>query len=377
MRLFEYEAKEIAKKYGIPVPRGYIASSVDEVKKYVQLLGGRAVLKSQVLVGRRGLAGGILFASSPEEAAELAKKLFSTLIRGEKVKKILVEEQVCIDKEYYISLTVDRGRRTITLLASSLGGVEIEELVKKYPEKLIKINIDPWNGVKTYMARWISEELGLDKNYWSIMYNIINSMWSIMNDLDAELVEFNPLARSCDGKIIALDAKIIIDDNSLYRHPEFKEKMFRELSKYEELAKKNNFSYVELNGDIGIMCNGAGLTMATMDLVQKYGGNPANFLDIGGGARRERVKTAMKILLQHPRTKVILVNIFGGITRCDEVALGIVDAIAETKVSKPIVVRMLGTNEELGRKILEEHGIPMYTELEEAIKKAIEYVRGG
>ncbi len=375
MKLYEYEAKEIARKYGIPVPRGYPASTPEEAGEIARELGCSVAVKSQVLVGRRGLAGGIKFADTPEEAVEKARELLGSTIRGVRVEKLLVEEKQCISREYYISLTVDRSSRSIVLLASSMGGVEIEELVKEHPEALMKIPIEPNEGVKPYMSRWIAEHYRLGREHWGALWNILRGMWSIIVDLDAELVEFNPLALTCDGKLVALDAKIIVDDNSLFRHLELAEKAFREYSELEALAKKHGFSYVELDGDIGILCNGAGLTMATMDLVKVFGGKPANFLDIGGGAGRERVKEAVKILLSHPRVKVLLVNIFGGITRCDEVAAGIVEALRETGSAKPIVVRLLGTNEEEGRKILGEAGIPMYSELPEALKKAIELAK--
>ncbi len=372
MKLYEYEAKEIARRYGLPVPEGYVASTPDEAYEIAGKLGCEVAIKSQVLVGRRGLAGGIKFAKTPEEAREIASKLLGSMIRGVRVDKVLVERKACISREYYLSLTVDRSTRSVALLASTMGGVEIEELVKEHPEALLRINIDPGIGVKPYMARWIAEFYGLGKDYWGRLWSFLDGMWRIMRDLDAELVEFNPLVLTCDNDLIAVDAKIIVDDNSLYRHKEFLEKAYREYSELEALAKQHGFSYVELGGDIGILCNGAGLTMATMDLVKLYGGEPANFLDIGGGARRERVKEAVKILLRHPRVKVLLVNIFGGITRCDEVAAGIVEALGETGLDKPVVVRLLGTNEEEGRRILLENNIPMYNELKEAILKAIE-----
>ena len=375
MKLYEYEAKEIARKYGIPVPPSIVASSPEDVYRAAEEIGGPCVIKAQVLVGRRGLSGGILFADSPEQAKSVAKKLLGTKIRGDVVKSVLVEKKVCIKRELYLALTVDRGLRRPILLASSMGGVEIEELVKKYPSALIKIPIDPFYGITPYMSRVIAVRLGIEKKLWKSLWKIIDASWRIMVEHDMELVEFNPLATTCEGELVALDAKMIIDDNSIIKHPEFKDRAFREYSRYELLAKKHGFSYVELDGDIGIMCNGAGLTMATMDVVRLYGGDPANFLDIGGGARRERVKEAAKILLEHPKTRVLLVNIFGGITRCDEVAMGLVEALKETSSRKPVIVRLLGTNEEEGKRILSNIGIPMYTELDDAVKKAIELAK--
>lgn len=375
MKLYEYEAKELARKYGIPVPCGKIAYTPDEAESIAKELGKPVVVKSQVLVGGRGLAGGILFADNPSEARISAEKLLGSRIRGEKVESVLVEEKLCIEKEYYLSMTIDRSSRKPVLLASYMGGVEVEELVRKHPESLLKITIDPGIGVLAYMARYIVKHFSLPNNYVNEIYRITSSMWKMMVELDLELVEFNPLVLTCDKKLVAADAKIIVDDNSLFRHKEFAEKMFREYRGIELEARKQGFAYVELDGDIGIIGNGAGLTMATMDLVYFYGGKPANFLDVGGGASHERVKEAVKLLLKHPKTKALLLNIFGGITRCDEVAKGLLEALKETGIRKPIVVRMLGTNEEEGREMLTKEGIPVFSELDDAVKKVIELIR--
>lgn len=377
MKLFEFEAKELARKYGIPVPRGRVARTPEEAEAVAREIGGPVAVKSQVLVGRRGLAGGILFADTPEEAREKAARLLSTRIRESPVNAVLVEEKACISREYYLSITVDRHARAPVILASYMGGVEVEELVRKHPESLLKLYIDPGHGPSGYMARYIAKHFDLSvKQYGQSIASIIEGMWRLMIDYDLELVEFNPLILDCNGNLIALDAKITADDNSLYRHPEFTEKALREYSGVELEARRHGFAYVELDGDIGIMCNGAGLTMATMDLVKLYGGKPANFLDIGGGASRDRVREAVKILLKHPRARVILVNIFGGITRCDEVAAGLVSALDEVsrEATKPIVVRLLGTNEEEGRRILSKSGIHVFSELDNAVRKAVELV---
>jgi len=374
LKLYEYEAKEIASKYGIPVPRGKIAKTPDEVA-YIARELGPVVIKAQVLVGGRGLAGGVKAASTPEEAFRIASSLLSSTIRGEKVNALLVEEKVCIARELYLSLTVDRTARKPVYLVSEIGGVEIEELAKKYPEKMHRIYVDPEIGYTDYMSRDALVALNLPWSALGELSPLMKSMYRIMLDYDAELVEFNPLAYTCEGKLVALDAKIIIDDNSLYKHPELQRLHGRDLSDYEKKAKDLGFSYVELDGDIGVISNGAGLTMATMDSILYYGGKPANFLDIGGGASRDRVKEAVKLMLTHPRSKVLLINIFGGITRCDEVAAGIVEALREVGVSKPIVVRMLGTNEEEGRRILREHGIDAYFEMDDAVKAVVERSR--
>jgi succinyl-CoA synthetase beta subunit len=374
MKLYEYESKDIAKRYGVTTPRGRLVSTPEEAKCAASELGS-VVIKAQVLVGGRGLAGGVKVAENPEDAYAVAERLLSTSIRGERVEKLLVEEKVCISRELYLSLTVDRATRRPVYLVSEMGGVEIEELAKKYPEKIHRVYVDPGVGYLEYMSR---EAIQVLKLPWALLQDlsqIMRAMYNIMIDYDAELVEFNPLALTCDNKLVALDAKIIIDDNSLYRRVELQKLYGRDLSEYEKRAKELGFSYVELDGDIGVISNGAGLTMATMDSILYYGGKPANFLDIGGGARRESVKEAVKLMLNHPRSRVLLVNIFGGITRCDEVAAGIVEAIREVGAVKPIVVRMLGTNEEEGRRILREHGIEVYSEMDDAVKAAVEVAK--
>jgi succinyl-CoA synthetase beta subunit len=374
MKLYEFESKEIVARYGIPVPRGRVVDKPEEALQVAKELGV-VVLKAQVLVGGRGLAGGIKFANTPEEARDVAIELLSKSIRGEKVNKLLVEEKVCIAKELYLSLTIDRAARKPVYIVSEMGGVEIEELAKKHPEKVYKLYVDPAIGFTEYIARNALKFLNIPWNYTQDLINIMNAMYKIMMDYDAELVEFNPLALTCDGRLVALDVKIIIDNNSLYRHPKLQKLYGRDLSEYEKKAKDLGFSYVELDGDIGVICNGAGLTMATMDSILYYGDKPANFLDLGGGAQSERIKEAVKLILTHPKVKVLLINIFGGITRCDEVAMGIVKAVKEIGISKPIVVRMLGTNEEEGKRILVEHGIQVFSEMDDAVKKAIEIAK--
>uniref|UniRef100_A0A7C4D7V3 Succinate--CoA ligase [ADP-forming] subunit beta n=1 Tax=Staphylothermus marinus TaxID=2280 RepID=A0A7C4D7V3_STAMA len=375
MKLYEYEAKNIVKQYGIPIPRGELVDNPDKVREIARSFKGSVVIKSQVLVGGRGLAGGIKSADNPDEAYDIALKLLGSSIRGEVVKQVLVEEKICFEKEYYLSLTVDRSARTLVYLASQLGGVEIEDLVRKHPDKLLKISIDPLIGYKSHYSRIVAMFLNIPRDYWNQIDSIMKSMYNIMIDYDAELVEFNPLAWKCDGGLIALDAKIIVDDNSLYKHPDLLQKYGRELGLYEKKARELGFSYVELDGDIGVIANGAGLTMATMDTILLYGGKPANFLDVGGGASRDRVREAVKLLLTHPHVKVLLINIFGGITRCDEVAHGIVEAYNEVKTNIPLVIRLLGTNEEEGRRILADYGFNVYSEIDDAVKKAIELVQ--
>ncbi|MEM1554999.1 MAG: ADP-forming succinate--CoA ligase subunit beta [Desulfurococcaceae archaeon] len=376
MKLYEYEAKEIVSKYGIPVPKGRVASNPDEARSAALEIGLPVVIKSQVLVGGRGLAGGIRFASALEEVVREASELLSSEIKGEKVEKILVEEMIRVEREIYLSLTIDRYSRTPIYLISTLGGVDIEKLVKEHPDKLLKLNVNPFTGYKSFYSRVAARFLELPFESLNTLDLIMGAMYRVMLDYDAELVEFNPLALVKGGGLVALDAKLIIDDNSLWKHPGLVEKYSRELSFYEKKARELGFSYVELTGDVGIIANGAGLTMATMDTISLYGIKPANFLDVGGGASADKVYEAVKLLLEHPRVKALLINIFGGITRCDEIARGVVRALQTIGFSKPIVVRMLGTNEEEGRRILNEKGVQVFSELEDAIRSLKEMLEG-
>ena len=375
MKLLEYEAKEIAKKYGIPIPQGVLIERPDQVNEVIEELGLPVVLKAQVPVAGRGKAGGVKLARDPDEALEKAEQLFSMEIKGYPVLSVLVEKAENIKRELYLSFTIDRANRRIVMLASGEGGMEIEELAKEKPEAIIRLPIDPEVGLKAHEAREVGKKIGLGGNDLRQFENIAKSMYKIFVDYDAELVESNPLAVT-DRGLVALDFRMIVDDNAVFRHPELEAARERELTETEKVAVRYGFFYVELDGDIGIIGNGAGLTMATMDVVNYYGGKPANFLDIGGGARRERVKAAVKLLLNNPKVKVIFVNIFGGITLASEVALGIVEALKETENKKPIVARIVGTAEEEGRKILQEAGIPLFESMDEAAKEAVRIAKG-
>ncbi len=370
MNLLEYEAKEIAKKYHIPVPPGVLIEEPGQVQQAIDELGLPVVLKAQVPVAGRGKAGGVKLARDVDEAIEIAEELFDKEIKGYPVYSILVEKAANIKRELYLSFTLDRANRKIVMLASGEGGMEIEELAKEKPEAIIKLSIEPEIGLKAHEVREVGKKIGLSGNCLRSFEQIAKAMYKIFMDYDADLVESNPLAITDQG-MMALDFRMIIDDNAIFRHPEFEAARERELRGAEKIAARRGFFYVELDGDIGIIGNGAGLTMATMDVVNYYGGKPANFLDIGGGARRERVKEAVKVLLENPRVKVIFVNIFGGITLASEVALGIVAALQESPVKKPIVARVVGTAEEEGRKILQEAGIPLFESMDEAAKEAV------
>jgi len=374
LRLYEYEGKEIFSKYGIRVPRGYVISSPDDIGEALRRVGLPAVLKAQVLVGGRGKAGGVRIVRSPEEASRLAREMLSMELKGVRVRKVLVEEAIKISRELYLSITIDRDAKKYILLGSTEGGVDIEEIASRRPEAIVRIYIDPLIGLREYHVRMLLDLMALPQDLALKMGLIVTSLYRVMNDYDADLVEINPLALTEDRDLVALDAKITIDDNALYRHLDLAsllEKDPRDMDEDEIIARKYGFSYVKLEGDIGIMGNGAGLTMASMDLVKLYGGRPASFLDIGGGASRERVKAALMLLLKRSDIKSIFINIYGGITRCDEVAIGIVEAIRESRSDKKIFVRLVGTREDEGRRILIENGIRYFTDDNEAAREAV------
>lgn len=379
MRLYEFEGKKIFSEFNIPIPRGFAAFNLDEIVSRVLDIGFPCVLKAQVLVGGRGKAGGIKIVNSLDEVKNFSLKMFSEGVKGVPVRCILIEEAVKIIREFYLSLTIDRSMKSYVYLASSEGGVDIEEIAATKPESIVKVYVDPIIGLRDYHVRTIVSSFGVEGELTKQLDAIIRALYSIMLRYDADLVEINPLALTDKG-FVALDSKITIDDNSLYRHPQFIEilKMGgRDLTSEEIIAREYGFSYVKLDGDIGIIGNGAGLTMASLDLVAFFGGKPANFLDIGGGARAERVKAALKLLLLDDRIKAILINVYGGITRCDDVAKGIVEALNETGIKKPISVRLVGNREEEGKRILEEAGINYFINDDEAAEYVVKLAYGG
>lgn len=379
MKLFEYEAKQIFKKYGIPVPKGFLAKTAVQVRKIVAKINLPVVIKSQVLVAGRAEAGGILFAYSPNQAEQTAATLLGKEISGEKVQSLWVEEKISIQRELYFSITVDRTNRCYVAIASSEGGVEIEEAASSSPEKIVKLLIDPIYGFRSHHAVQTARQLGYCENQMIDLASIFLKHYRLAMDFDAELAEINPLIETVDGKFVAADARLIVDDNALYRHREFKSRTLEELEMTppEAEAKKAGLAYVKLDGDVGVIGNGAGLVMATLDVIQLYGGQPANFLDIGGGASQDLVAVAVNLVLLDPRVKVVLINILGGITRCDEVGKGIVEAERRGSFTKPIVVRLAGTNEVEGRQILADAGIHVLENMEEAAQKAVEIIRSG
>lgn len=376
MKLFEYEAKNILSEYNIPIPKGVLVSSPNEVKEAITRLQPPYVVKAQVLVAGRGKAGGIKFAKDSEEAVELTKQLLNMKIKGFQVNTVWIEEKIGIKRELYFGITSDRVNRCYLAIASSVGGMDIEDVAEKEPEKIIKIFIDPNLEFRSYHARELSRKLGYSGKSLNKLAGIFTKLSVVAKDYDAELIEMNPIVETDDGDFVAADARLIIDDNALFRHPEYEKRLFSEgqseLTSEEIEAKRAGLAYVKLSGDIGIMGNGAGLVMATLDAVQFYHGSPANFLDIGGGASEEQIMSALQILLEDQRTSVVLINILGGITRCDNVARGILMVKKKLEFSKPMVIRLVGTNEEEGRQILTEAGIHVLDSMEEAAKKAIE-----
>ena len=383
MNIHEYQAKELFRKYGIPVPRGVPCRSVDEVGPAADALGGRVcVVKAQIHAGGRGKAGGVRIAKSRAEAVEHGRALLgSTLVThqtgpaGKEVWQLLVEEGLDIAKEYYAALAVDRRVGGPVVIASAEGGVDIESVPQ---EKLLKEAVDPYEGLRPFQARALAYGLGFKGDAAKQAADLFGKLVRLFLDLDCSLAEINPLVQLKDGRVLALDAKVNFDDNALFRHPSLKElRDPHEEDPAEARAAKHNLSYVNLDGSIGCMVNGAGLAMATMDIIQHHGGKPANFLDVGGAADVERVTEAFKIICEDPAVKAILVNIFGGIVKCDVIAEGILGAVKAAKLELPLIVRLEGTNVDRGRKLLKESGLEIRTaaDMTEAARKAVEAAR--
>jgi succinyl-CoA synthetase beta subunit len=376
MKLFEHEAKTILMKYAIPVPRGALATSAVQAREVASQLKAPYVVKAQVLVAGRGKAGGIQFAEKLDEVESVAAKVLEMKIKSLKVGSIWIEEKVKIKRELYFGVTVDRSNSCYVAIASTAGGMNIEEVAERAPEKVIKTLVDPLVGFRGYHARRIACKVGYSGGTMLTLAAIFEKLYKVAMDFDAELIEMNPVVETSDQRFVAADARMIIDDSALYRHPQYKERLLSEdaaeLTPQEVKARKEGLAYVQLDGDVGIMGNGAGLVMATLDAVKLHGGNPANFLDVGGGASEEQIVAALKILLTDTNASAVFINILGGITRCDEVARGILEAKEKIGFSKPMVIRMVGTNEEEGRRILTEAGIHVLDSMEEAAKKAVE-----
>jgi succinyl-CoA synthetase beta subunit len=380
VKLHEYQSKALFAQYGIPIPKGEVANTSEDARRIARDLGGRVVVKAQVLVGGRGKAGGIKLAHSPDEAERLAAEVLAMEIKGLPVRKVLIDEIADIQSEIYLAATIDRMQRRVILMASAAGGVEIEEVARITPEKIVRVAIDPFLGLREYQARQVAFGIGLDRDLVRSFARIAQQLYKCFMDIDGSLAEINPLTVVADNgsqRLLAVDGKILLDDNALFRHSDLAGmRDMDEEAPAEIEARQRGLSYIKLDGEIGCMVNGAGLAMATMDMTKLFGGNPANFLDIGGGAQADKVAAALRIILSDPNVQVVLFNIFGGITRCDEVARGIVAALSEVKTNVPMVVRLVGTNEEEGRRILADARMETALTLAEAAKKAVALAHG-
>lgn len=385
MKIHEYQAKELLRKFGVALPEGGVAFTVDEAVNIAKGLGGTVVVKAQIHAGGRGKGGGVKVCKTLDETRDAASKILGmrlvthqTGLEGKIVKKVLVEKGSNIDRELYLGMTLDRSTAKVTLMASSEGGMDIEKVAAKYPEKIFKLGIDSGDGVSLPLVKDIGKKLKLSDPLIEKFAGFVTALYKAYVESDASLAEINPLVITKEGNIIALDAKINLDDNALYRHPELAALMDPDEEDANELkAKKFDLNYISLSGNIGCMVNGAGLAMATMDIIKLCGGEPANFLDVGGGATKENVAEAFKIILHDPKVKAILINIFGGIVKCDMIAEGICAATREIGVKVPLVVRLQGTNVDAGRKILKESGLNIVSAegLAEAAEKVVNCIK--
>ena len=362
MKVYEYLAKDIFRKNGIPAPNGQVALNPEEAEKIAQEIGKPLALKSQVLVGGRGKAGGIKFADHPSQVKELANQLLKLEIKGEPVNKILLEEKLDVESEYYISVVLDRSAKKPLIMASTQGGMDIEQVARETPEKLVKYHFNPLEEFLPYQAREIAIKMGVPNQLISKVGGFIWKLFNVFQKYDANIAEINPLVVTPEG-LIAADAKFEIDDDALYRQ--------RELAGLKS-EKKDEFAYVKLNGDIAVIGNGAGLTLSGMDMLKLYGGEPATFLDIGGGASQDNIARALNLVISNTNVKVVFLNVLGGITRADDVANGVVKVLEESEREVPLVIRLTGTNEEEGQRILTEAGVSYETSMEAAARKAVE-----
>jgi len=387
VKVHEYQGKEIFRRFGMPTPRGIPAFSVDEAVKAAETIGGKVwVVKAQIHAGGRGKGGGVKVAKSIDEVRDLAGRILGMQLvthqtgpHGQKVRRLLIEEGADIKKELYVGMVVDRTTQRVVLMASSEGGMDIEEVAARTPEKIHKVFIDPGQGLTDVAADDVARKIGVPDASVAQARKILQGLYRAFDETDASLAEINPLIVTGDGQVVALDAKLNFDANALFRHPDIVE--MRDLDEEDPAeieASKFDLSYISLDGDIGCLVNGAGLAMATMDTIKLFGGEPANFLDVGGGATADKVTEAFKIMLKNPGLKAILVNIFGGIMKCDTIALGVVTAVREVNLKVPLVVRMKGTNEDLGKQILADSGLPIITadNMGDAAQKVVKAVKG-
>ena len=388
MKIHEYQAKEILRRYGVATPKGRVTESADEAAKICEELGGRCVVKAQIHAGGRGKGGGVKLAKSPEEARQYASQILGMQLvthqtgpEGQLVRKVLIEETADIAQELYVSITLDRAQGKPVIMASSQGGMDIEEVAEKDPNAISRVAIEPEIGIQPFQARAVARALGLKGGAASKAAKLITGLVNCYMDTDASLAEINPLMVTAGGDVMALDAKMNFDDNALFRHKDILD--MRDLAEENPLeveASKFNLNYIKLDGNIACMVNGAGLAMATMDIIQLYGGEPANFLDVGGGASQEAVKNAFRILVSDPNVKAVLINIFGGIARTDRIARGVVGALEElADVKIPVVVRLEGTNVDEGRRILREAPFQFIVaeQMADAAEKVVAAAKGG
>ncbi|NWF81496.1 MAG: ADP-forming succinate--CoA ligase subunit beta [Chloroflexi bacterium] len=378
MKLHEYQARDLLATYGIPVTRGGVATTPAEVRAVAEQIGGPVVVKAQVFVGGRGKAGGVKLADTPEQAEQVGSQILGMSIKGLTVEKVLVAEAITYSKEIYLSAILDRAAKRVTMIASAEGGVEIEEVARTNPDAIIKIPAHPHLGLKDYQARELAFGIGLSDGKQARQFaQIATALYKVFVENDASLAEINPLVIRADGSLQALDSKVLLDDSALFRHPDLAALHdASEEPEAEQRARAADITFIKLDGSIGCMVNGAGLAMATMDVVKLYGGEPANFLDIGGGAGKEKVKAALQIILADPNVKAVMFNIFGGITRVDEVARGIIAALEEVQTDVPMIARLTGTNEEEGRRLLAASRLIPAATLAEAAQKAVAAAQG-
>ncbi len=374
--LNEFQGKQVWLKYGIPVPKGVLISSAEQTVFALSDLKSPYMVKAQIRAGGRGKAGGIKAAYSTIEAQKAVNELLGAKVKDLTVNDVLIEEKVSVKKELYIGLVVDRFSRSYVFLSSQMGGVDIDELAIKSPENINRTVVDPQLGIRSFHALSIAKSLGYSGSQLTELSLIIERFFRAFIENDAELAEINPLVETDLGKFVAVDARLLIDDNAVFRHPEYQQQTAEKRSPQQALAEKYNLAYVKLNGDIGVVGNGAGLVMATVDLLHFFGGKPADFLDIGGGANTQTIRAALQIVLDDPEVKSVLVNVLGGITHGDEVAYAILEAIKDAKIRKPLVVRLVGTNEKKGQEILRAGGVNTMVNLEEAAKRAVELAAG-
>ena len=378
MNIHEYQAKEIFRKYGIPIPPGEVASTPEEAEAIARKFGTTVVVKAQVHAGGRGKAGGVKLAKTPEEAKSIASQILKLTIKGLPVLKVLVTPAADIASEAYVGIIVDRASKRAVFMASPAGGIDIEEVAAKTPDKILRHPVDPRYGLQLYEAMQLAFFLYSDMKQVRATAKILQQLYRAFSENGGSLAEINPLVTTPEGEVVALDAKMVIDDNELDRRPDIaalRDESAEDPSEVE--ARKASLTFIKLDGNVGCVVNGAGLAMATMDLVKYYGGEPANFLDIGGSSNPEKVVAALRIITSDPNVKAILFNIFGGITRTDDVANGIVTAIEQNPLKVPLVIRLTGTNEEIALKILKQHGLSAMTDMDEAVKKAVALATGG